>query len=107
MAPIRPIVCIKLPLPVPYLDSLTFFQNMFEVRPDDQIPVFFMESKLVKPFLIRDRIESKRLCFANMFGRSPPQLYTLKFICNFFMVIHAKNQRLIVLHYVSFESLSL
>ncbi|CBI29760.3 unnamed protein product, partial [Vitis vinifera] len=53
MAPHRPTVGIKLPLPGSDLNRLPLCQNLTEVLLGDQIPVFLVESQPVVPLLIR------------------------------------------------------
>ncbi|KAG6659390.1 hypothetical protein CIPAW_03G031600 [Carya illinoinensis] len=59
MAPIRAVVGVQLSLPVPNFNRLAFFQDMIQVRPENEIPMSFMESEPVESLLVRNWVERK------------------------------------------------
>ncbi|KAG6580986.1 hypothetical protein SDJN03_20988, partial [Cucurbita argyrosperma subsp. sororia] len=101
------IVHIKLPLPIPLLHRLALFPDVINKRPKNGVPVSAVESEMVESFLIGRRVMKNWFTCGRSFAGSPPDFDAIKFIGNFFVIIHTEYQRLAIFDRLSSQALVL
>ncbi|MFS7968968.1 hypothetical protein Hanom_Chr09g00803651 [Helianthus anomalus] len=79
---------------------------MFHIIVSDDITVFSSTSEPVEPILFITTIRKESSLFRGVFVRGPPDLDAVELVCDFFILIHAQDNRFAILDYICLEPFS-